>query len=91
MKITEDDLKTLGFRCEVVPPEESGDEYEWYYYTLDIPCISFISPASYEITDEEWYVEIFDIFPSMKIKDLTKLQSLITILKDIEKDQDISQ
>lgn len=91
MKITENDLKRLEFTYIEVQPEESGDDHMWYYYVLDICGITFITPTSSDIVNDEWYVEFFESHPPTRIKDLEKLQTLITVLKDIENDQDISQ
>ena len=35
-KISESHLRSLGFQKEVVPIDESGNEVEFYYYSLDI-------------------------------------------------------
>ena len=88
MKITEKDLKSLGFEYHEVQPEESGDDHMWYYYTLDVCDITFITPASTDILNNEWYVEFFESHPPKLIKDLTKLKTLINLLNEIENEQD---
>ena len=55
----EQDLISLGFQR--FDENDNGDEF--YYYTLDLGhngAVSFISPASDEIENDEWYVEIFE-------------------------------
>ena len=57
--MTEQDLISLGFQR--FDEKDKGDEF--YYYTLDLGkngVVSFISPASDEIENDEWYVEIFE-------------------------------
>jgi len=54
----EQDLISLGFQR--FDENDEGDNF--YYYTLDLGnngVVSFISPTSDEIENDEWYVEIF--------------------------------
>jgi len=88
MKITEKDLKDLGFECIVVTPEESGDDNEWRYYSLDVLSVTLISPTSDDIKNDEWYVEFFESYPPMKIKNKEQLTRLIYLLKEIEYGQE---
>ena len=88
MKITEKDLKDLGFECIVVPPEESGDDNEWHYYSLDILSVPLITPTSDDIKNDEWYVEFFESHPPVKIQKKEQLTRLIYLLKEIEYEQE---
>lgn len=59
--MTENELKSLGFKKEKVTAEESGD-IPFYYYVLTFgEYFSLISNSSDELNnDENWYIEIFD-------------------------------
>lgn len=87
MKITESDLKRLGFQYNEVQPHESGDDYMWYYYVLDVYASTFITPSSDKILNDEWCVMFFESHPPAEIKDLTKLETLINVLKEIRDEQ----
>jgi hypothetical protein len=88
MKITEKNLKDLGFGCTVVPPEESGDDNEWRYYSLSVSSIPLITPTSDVIKNDEWYVVFLESHPTVKIRKKEQLQRLIYLLKEIEYEQD---
>lgn len=84
----EQDFIDLNFEKVVVPPHESGDENTWHYYVRDICGISLITPTSDDAKDGEWYVEFFESYPPMRIKEHTQLSTLIGVLEDIMKTQD---
>jgi hypothetical protein len=88
MKIKENDLKRLGFSYKEVQPEESGDDHMWYYYNFDSCGVTFISQTSSDIVNDEWYVEFLESYPPTRIKDLTKLETLINLLNEIQNEQD---
>jgi len=61
----EQDLIDLGFERNDVSAEESGNENNWYYYTIDLfPGFGLISNASDEVVSvaghHRWYVEAFE-------------------------------
>lgn len=87
MKITEKDLIDFGFDRTDVPSEESGDSFDWYYYTLSLCQVEFITLSSYDIIDDSWDVEFFNTYPPIKIKNLETFKSLYNTLKSIEDDQ----
>ena len=87
MKITERDLIELGFERTDVSPEESGDEFEWYYYTSTVCQIDFITVCSNEIVNDEWSVEFFNTYPPIKITNLETFKTLYNTLKTIEDGQ----
>ena len=76
----EQTLKDLGFERTLVPIEESGDDRDFYYYTLDIGDICLISNDDEEAKKDGWKVSIFD-FPSIEISDYNDLAALINILE----------
>lgn len=78
-------LKDLGFKRILVPIEESGDDRDFYYYTLDIGNICLISNDDEEAEKEGWLVSIFD-FPSMEISDYNDLAALVNILESNTKE-----
>ena len=54
----EQDLIDLGFERF----DENDGGHKFHYYTLDLgtnQVVSFITPASDEVQNNEWYVEIF--------------------------------
>ena len=73
-------LKDLGFERTIVPMEESGDDRDFYYYTLDIGDITLMSNDDEKAEKEGWNVNIFD-FPSVEISDYNDLAALINILE----------
>lgn len=72
--------KVIGFEKNIVPPYESGADYEFSYYTYDIgDDLSFISNA-----DDDWEKEgvIIELFNNRTFKwklpnDFEKLESTI--------------
>jgi hypothetical protein len=82
--ITEKDLIELGFERNDETAENSGEPYDWYYYTLDIgdtwDKFCLISNSSDEAENDEWTVYIFDS-ELFKFKDRFQLEKLIEILK----------
>ena len=86
IKMKEEDLIDLGFKRTDVSAEESGDE-AFYYYDIDFGDqrgISFISPASTDVIDNKWFVEIFED-NSIRIDNTKDLKELIGILNRLNK------
>jgi hypothetical protein len=79
--MTEQDIKGLGFNRNKVTPEESGLDYTYYYYTLDIGDICLISNSDDEANDKGWSCCIFDSM-TVEIKGAGDLEDLIRILKN---------
>ena len=77
--MTEQDIKGLGFKRNKVTPEESGLDYTYYYYTLDIGDICLMSNSDDVANDKEWSCCIFDSM-TMEIKGAGDLEDLIRIL-----------
>lgn len=77
----EEGLIELGFKRTDVSAEESGDE-AFYYYDIefgDQRGISLISPASTEVIDNKWFVEVFED-NSIRIDNTKDLKELMGIL-----------
>lgn len=82
-KISESHLRSLGFQKEVVPIDESGNEVEFYYYSLDINYLTLITESDDEIIDNQWSVHIMESGLE-KIYDLDDLVKLLHLLKKYE-------
>jgi hypothetical protein len=82
--ITEKDLIELGFERNDETAENSGEPYDWYYYTLDMGDIwdkfCLISNSSDEAENGEWMVYIFDS-KLFKFTERYQLEKLIETLK----------
>lgn len=77
--MTEEIFKELGFERNEVTPEESGYEYTFYYYTIDIGDICLISNSDDEAAKDGWEVMIFDS-RTLSIKGEGDLRELVKIL-----------
>jgi hypothetical protein len=75
----EKDIIDLGFEKNIVPIEESGMDYDFYYYSLDIAQIDLLSQANDEVEDGNWKVQILE--GGIMISDKEDLIQLIQILK----------
>ena len=79
--MTEETFINLGFERSNVTPEESGLDYTFYYYTLDIGDICLMSNSDDEANDKGWSCCIFDSM-TMEIKGDGDLINLIKIIKN---------
>jgi hypothetical protein len=79
--MTEEIFKKLGFERTDVPMEESGNDEDFYYYTLDIGDICIMSSADYEATEKGWEAFIFDS-NTMNIKGEGDLEDLVRIIRN---------
>ena len=79
--MTEQTFIDLGFECTHVPIVESGCDFDFHYYTLDIGDICLITNANDEAEQNGWEVCIFDSM-TMRIKGAGDLEDLIRILKN---------
>lgn len=81
--MTEQDLRDLGFKQNVVLPEESGCDTPFWFYTYDFDGISslgLISSDNGEAEKNGWYVEIFDS-SMIRFTDVNNLTQFISILE----------
>lgn len=72
--MTEKQIQLLGFTKEF----EHGEDPEYYYYVYNIADgLSFISNASDEVKDGQWYVDVFNTDPIIRFCQMEKVQVLI--------------
>lgn len=89
--MTEQELVQLGFSKEMEHGTECSDNLrnEWvedsfHYYCLDlVQGLDLITGASDEdcAKNNEWYVELFDTYPSIRFTDAQEVKTLIELLK----------
>ena len=79
----ERELQKIGFKKEVVYPDESGMDDNFPYYTYKIADgVEFITPANDEVESQsKWYVEFFNSDPKIRFNDSRDLQIVINILE----------
>jgi hypothetical protein len=75
----EQDLLDLDFTRVDETAKNSGAPTNWHYYEYDIASFSLITPASDEVKDGEWYVEVFET-PEIRFTSRTELEILMTLL-----------
>mgnify|MGYP000008426905 CR=1 FL=1 len=79
--MTEQDLIELGFKRVRVGTEESGDPKNWHYYVYDfVRGFSLITPASDEVVDDEWYVDVFETDEKIRFTLRSLVETLITVI-----------
>ena len=77
--MTENDLLQLDFTRVDETAVSSGAPNDWHYYTYNIASFCLITPASNEVKDGEWYVEVFET-PEIRFTSRTELEILMTLL-----------
>jgi len=77
----EQTLIDLEFEKQTETAESSGYATDWYYYTLDIGGICFITNSSDESSGDNWTVHIFEVGDDVNIKNKYDLVTLINIFK----------
>lgn len=81
--MTEQELIDLGFERVEVTPEQSGEEFGYHYYTMDIGTdfakFCLISGSSDETDPDGWFVEIFQ-YGSFQFSSFAQTKGLIDIL-----------
>ena len=86
--MTERELILLGFKSELL--KEYDEDDETYYYVLDIvDGFTLITPTNDEVKNNEWYVEVFNTDPLIRLTNINEVETLINILKKsiIKKDK----
>ena len=78
--MTEQVFIDLGFERNDVSMEQSGCDSDFYYYTLDIGDICFISNANDDAVESGWECSIFDSM-TLRIVGAGDLQELVKIVK----------
>lgn len=78
--MTERELEILRFEKVEVSAEISGDK-PYHYYTHDVVRgLSLISNASYEVKDNQWYVEFFNTEIPVRFYNINQVLALINTL-----------
>lgn len=78
--MTEQIFTDLGFERNIVTMEESGEDYDFYYYTLNIGDICLMSNSDDVANEEGWSCCIFDSM-TLEIKGAGDLEDLVRILR----------
>jgi len=79
--MTEKQLIELDFTRVDETAENSGAPNDWHYYTYDIGSFCLISPASDEVEEDGWYVEVFET-PEIRFTNPTEVSILLTLLSN---------
>ena len=79
--MTEKDLINLDFTRVDETAENSGAPKDWHYYTYDVGNFTLISPASDEVENDEWYVEVFES-PEIRFTNPTEVSILLTLMSN---------
>jgi len=77
--MTEKDLINLDFTRVDETAENSGAPKDWHYYTYDVGSFCLISPASDEVEEDGWYVEVFET-PEIRFTNPTEVSILLTLM-----------
>ena len=77
--MTEKDLIELDFTRIDETAENSGAPNDSHYYTYDVGNFSLISPASDEVENDEWFVDVFET-PEIRFTNPTEESILLTLL-----------
>ena len=77
--MTEKDLINLDFTRVDETDENSGTPNDFDYYTYDVGHFCLISPASDEVEEDGWYVEVFET-QEIRFTNPTELSILLTLL-----------
>jgi len=77
--MTEKDLINLDFTRVDETAENSGAPKDWHYYEYNVGHFCLISPASDEIEEDGWYVEVFET-PEIRFTNPTEVSILLTLL-----------
>lgn len=76
--MTEKEVQLLGFQKENTIGDDQDDSY---YYVLDVvDGLSFITQASDEVKNNEWYIEVFNTDPYIRFHKFEEVQGLINKL-----------
>ena len=73
------DLINLDFTRVDVTAEDSAAPNDWHYYQYELGSFCLISSASYEVENDEWFVDIFES-PEIRFTNPTEVSILLTLL-----------
>jgi len=76
--MTEREVQLLGFEKQ----EEHDGDTPYHYYTYTVARgFEFISCASDEVENGEWFIEFFDSDPNIRFTKFSEAQALINLLE----------
>ena len=78
--MTEKEIQLLGFEMQTDEGEEGCAPWHYYTYTI-AQGFEFITNASDETVDGDWWVEFFDTTPAIRFTDFAKMQALLNLLE----------
>jgi hypothetical protein len=84
--MTEQDLLQLDFTRVDETAVSSGAPNDWHYYTYNIANFCLITPASDEVVEDEWYVEVFET-PEIRFTNPTEVSILLTLMTNNYKEE----
>ena len=85
--MTELKLQEFGFDKLYSKAEQAVDQTveqaDWHYYVYQIADgLALVSNASYEsLETNDWFVDVYNTYPTIRITDPAKLSTLINLLK----------
>jgi hypothetical protein len=77
--MTEKDLIELDFTRVDETAESSGTSKDWHYYVYELGSFCLITAASYEVENDEWFVDVFES-PEIRFTNPTEVSILLTLL-----------
>jgi hypothetical protein len=78
--MTEQELIEEGFTKIDVLTEDSGNQNDYYYYSLELnPDFVLTSEESDEVSNNQWRVHCYEI--NIIIKDVEDIQALVGLFK----------
>jgi hypothetical protein len=77
--MTEKQLIELDFTRNDETAQSSGAPNDWHYYTYNVGSFCLISSASYEVENDEWFVDVFES-PEIRFTNPTEVSILLTLL-----------
>jgi hypothetical protein len=75
--MTEREIQLLGFEKEWI---DDPIDHEYYYSLRLTPGLSFISQSSGTVSDDNWFVDIFNTQNPIRFYQFAELQALINLL-----------
>ena len=75
--MTEQDLIDIGFQKVIVTDDESGNGYEYYYYTLNVGDGFILSSIGNDEVGSDGWIVLNHNWPEVKIKDKNSIITLI--------------
>ena len=77
--IRENDIKDLGFNKNVITQQESGNNSDYYYYSLQLTVgIALTSKENDLVVDDTWYVDDYD--NGIRFESIDDLRTFITLV-----------